>query len=174
MSDLIAEIEFEAVNGEIDRHLAGRIIAALRAVQPDAAAIREAALRKVLEVCTAEVDQMRKIWRRANNAKWQSLRRDKMRSELETNGAFEILAVLAGMISVEKEVMPSDREPARPASDIGPGDQAVAGAAPTVDELAQIIRTVDGNHTLGAGELAERILTALAQKGDSHDHRQAD
>ena len=34
MSDLIAEIEFEAVNGEIDRHLAGRIIAALRAVQP--------------------------------------------------------------------------------------------------------------------------------------------
>jgi hypothetical protein len=38
MSDLIAEIEFEAVNSEIDRHLAGRIIAALRAVKPDAAA----------------------------------------------------------------------------------------------------------------------------------------
>jgi hypothetical protein len=36
---------------------------------------------------------------------------------------------------------------------------------PTVDELAQIIRTVDGNHSLGAGELAERILSALAQKG---------
>ena len=37
MSDLIAEIEFEAVNGEIDRHFAGRIITALRAlpaVQP--------------------------------------------------------------------------------------------------------------------------------------------
>jgi len=34
MSDLIAEIEFEAVNSEIDRHLAGRIIAALPAVQP--------------------------------------------------------------------------------------------------------------------------------------------
>jgi hypothetical protein len=45
----------------------------------------------------------------------------------------------------------------------------VAGAAPTVDELAQIIRTVDGNHSLGAGELAERILSALAQKGNSHE-----
>lgn len=31
----------------------------------------------------------------------------------------------------------------------------------TVDVLAQVIRTVDGNHDLGAGELAERILSAL-------------
>ena len=31
----------------------------------------------------------------------------------------------------------------------------------TVDELSQIIRRVDGNHSLGAGELAERILAAL-------------
>ena len=31
----------------------------------------------------------------------------------------------------------------------------------TVDQLAQIIRTVDGNHSLGAGALAERILSAL-------------
>jgi hypothetical protein len=36
---------------------------------------------------------------------------------------------------------------------------------PTADELSNIIRTVDGNHSLGAGELAERILSALAQKG---------
>ncbi len=109
--------------------------------------------------------------------------------------------------------------PPDPRSDIGPGDQAVAGAAqccmcgkrglstaddggpqcelndgrwvcssdcydvaiwvlldpfagrtiPTADELSNIIRTVDGNHSLGAGELAERILSALAQKGDSHE-----
>ena len=32
MTDLIAEIEFEAVNGEVDRHLAGRIITAMRAL----------------------------------------------------------------------------------------------------------------------------------------------
>jgi hypothetical protein len=32
----------------------------------------------------------------------------------------------------------------------------------TVDELAQIIRRVDGNHSLGAGELAEAILAALS------------
>ena len=31
-----------------------------------------------------------------------------------------------------------------------------------VDDLAQIIRRVDGNHSLGAGELAEAILTALS------------
>ena len=32
----------------------------------------------------------------------------------------------------------------------------------TVDELAQIIRRVDGNHSLGAGELAEAILASLS------------
>lgn len=31
----------------------------------------------------------------------------------------------------------------------------------TVDELAQVIRQVDGNHTLGAGALAEAILEKL-------------
>jgi hypothetical protein len=31
-----------------------------------------------------------------------------------------------------------------------------------VDDLAQIIRRVDGNHSLGAGELAEAILAALS------------
>lgn len=30
-----------------------------------------------------------------------------------------------------------------------------------VDRLAQVIRTVDGNHSLGAGALAERIIDAL-------------
>ena len=58
---------------------------------PDAAAIREAALREVLEALAAKVDQMRQIRRKANNA-------NKMRRELEADGAFEILAVLAGMI----------------------------------------------------------------------------
>lgn len=33
---------------------------------------------------------------------------------------------------------------------------------PDVDTLAQIIRTVDGNHDLGAGALAEAIIDALA------------
>jgi hypothetical protein len=77
--------------------------------------------------------------------------------------------ILALIDNTGKEVMPDEARTTRAAHDIGPGDQAVAGAAPTVDELAQIIRTVDGNHSLGAGELAERILTALAQKGDSHE-----
>jgi hypothetical protein len=132
---------------------------------------------------------------------------------------------LGSALNTGKEVMPDEARTTRAAHDIGPGDQAVAGAAleaadswltrwaahvgpciggaactcglsrvrfdvasaletraalaaqpepvagaaPTVDELAQIIRTVDGNHTLGAGELAERILSALAQKGDSHE-----
>jgi hypothetical protein len=65
---------------------------------------------------------MRKIWRGANNA-------NKMRRELEADGAFELLAVLAGMISIGKEVMPDAASSARGSSDIGPGDQAVAGAA---------------------------------------------
>jgi len=35
-------------------------------------------------------------------------------------------------------------------------------AVPQVDRLAQIIRTVDGSHTLGAGALAEKIVESLA------------
>jgi len=38
----------------------------------------------------------------------------------------------------------------------------------TVDQLAQIIRTVDGNHSLGAGALAERILSALEPAVAAH------
>ena len=38
-----------------------------------------------------------------------------------------------------------------------------------VDELAQIIRIVDGNHTLGAGALAEAILAHLAAAADRED-----
>lgn len=37
----------------------------------------------------------------------------------------------------------------------------LARPMPDVDTLANIIRIVDGNHDLGAGELAERILSAL-------------
>jgi hypothetical protein len=35
---------------------------------------------------------------------------------------------------------------------------------PGVDELAQIIRRVDGNNALGAGALAEAILAAVERK----------
>jgi hypothetical protein len=43
--------------------------------------------------------------------------------------------------------------------------EPVARAAlPDVDELAQIIRAVDGDNTLGAGALAEAII-AKAQEG---------
>ena len=41
--------------------------------------------------------------------------------------------------------------------------------AATVDELAQIIRRVDGNHSLGAGELAEAILANLPQRAVSDE-----
>ena len=45
-------------------------------------------------------------------------------------------------------------------------DRAAEGAAAPpdldVDELAQIIRTVDGDHSLGAGALAEAILARLS------------
>lgn len=40
---------------------------------------------------------------------------------------------------------------------------AVAVVKPDVDELAQIIRKVDGSHTLGAGSLAEAILEEVAR-----------
>ncbi len=36
------------------------------------------------------------------------------------------------------------------------------GQMPHVNDLAQIIRRVDGDHSLGAGALAEAILAALA------------
>ena len=35
---------------------------------------------------------------------------------------------------------------------------------PDVDELAQIIRRVDGNHSLGAGALAEAIIAVLKEQ----------
>jgi hypothetical protein len=41
----------------------------------------------------------------------------------------------------------------------------------TIDELANVIRTVDGNNTMGAGELAEKIANhfALVPLGDVPD-----
>jgi hypothetical protein len=42
-------------------------------------------------------------------------------------------------------------------------NEARESALPSVDELAQIIRKVDGNHTLGAGALAEAILDTLTK-----------
>lgn len=42
-------------------------------------------------------------------------------------------------------------------------DIAPAYALPSVDALAQVIRTVDGNHSLGAGALAEKIVEHIAR-----------
>ena len=45
----------------------------------------------------------------------------------------------------------------------GSGNATVAVVMPDVDELAKIIRKVDGSHTLGAGSLAEAILEEVAR-----------
>lgn len=45
----------------------------------------------------------------------------------------------------------------------GSGNASVAVFMPDVDELAQIIRKVNGSHTLGAGSLAEAILEEVAR-----------
>jgi hypothetical protein len=97
-------------------------IAALPAVQPDAAAIREAALREASEIAAQEG--------------WPSIMSD---AEYEAmtgieegsmNCATRIEAAILALIDTGKEVMPSDEtRPVPRASDIGPGDQAVAGAA---------------------------------------------
>ena len=49
MTDLIAKIEFEAVNGEIDRHLAGRIITAMRALTAERDRLRAALIEERTE-----------------------------------------------------------------------------------------------------------------------------
>ena len=54
MTDLIAEIEFEAVNGEIDRHLAGWIITAMRALTAERDRLREA-LEQIEITCEEEI-----------------------------------------------------------------------------------------------------------------------
>lgn len=45
----------------------------------------------------------------------------------------------------------------------GSGNASVAVFMPDVDELAKIIRNVDGSHNLGAGSLAEAILEEVAR-----------
>lgn len=45
----------------------------------------------------------------------------------------------------------------------GSGNATVAVFMPDVDELAQIIRKVDGSHNLGAGSLAEAIIEEVAR-----------
>lgn len=40
-------------------------------------------------------------------------------------------------------------------------DERCVNRLPNVDELAQIIREIDGQHTMGAGVLAEKILERL-------------
>lgn len=41
-------------------------------------------------------------------------------------------------------------------------------ALPSIDALAQVIRRVDGAHSLGAGALAEAILAALSPQEANH------
>jgi hypothetical protein len=80
-----------------------------------------------------------------------------------------------------KEVMPSEARSNRAAHDIGPGDQAVAGAAPvTVQEAARVLLKWEAQqgavHDACSGVVKvyrfNRVLeslAALAQKGDSHE-----
>jgi len=124
-----------------------------------------------IDALTAERDALQadNAWLRKSCECAMSEIKDYMQEVGETLPLALAMGWLSAALNTGKEVMPDDAQYNQPA-DIGPGNQAVAGAAlPTVDELAQIIRIVDGNHNLGAGELAERILSALAQKGDSHE-----
>ena len=44
--------------------------------------------------------------------------------------------------------------------------RVAAEALPSVDKLAQIIREVDGKHSLGAGALSERIIDRLRREAE--------
>ena len=63
-----------------------------------------------------------------------------------------------------------------PVEEVGAVPQSEREGLPSVDELAQIIREVDGDHSLGAGALAESILARLASPAhpDEPRHNDAD
>jgi hypothetical protein len=100
-------------------------IRALPAVQPDAAAIREAALREASEIAAQEG------WPSSmSDAEYEAMTGIE---EGSMNCATRIEAAILALIDTGKEVMPLDAgttETQTQAHDIGPGDQAVAGAAP--------------------------------------------
>jgi hypothetical protein len=143
------------------------------AVQPNAAAIREAAPREASEIAAQEG--------------WPSIMSD---AEYEAmtgieegsmNCATRIEAAILALIdNTGKEVMPLDAgttETQTQAHDIGPGDQAVAGAAPvTVQEAARVLLKWEAQqgavHDACSGVVKvyrfNRVLeslAALAQKG---------
>lgn len=41
---------------------------------------------------------------------------------------------------------------------------AMSSATSLIDSVAQVIRTIDGDHTMGAGELAEHIVAELEKR----------
>jgi hypothetical protein len=101
------------------------MIRALPAVQPDAAAIREAALREASEIAAQEgwPDSM-------SDADYRAFAHIGIDDAMDCADRIET-AILA-LIDTGKEVMPLDAgttETQTQAHDIGPGDQAVAGAA---------------------------------------------
>jgi hypothetical protein len=112
-----------------------RILSALEpAVQPDAAAIREAALGKALDAAfpivrkafvAAKMDAVN-----ASPSDPTALRREAWMRECDA--ALELVVSARALIdNTGKEVMPDDQtsNSTHPRSDTGPGDQAVAGAA---------------------------------------------
>ncbi len=115
----------------------------------------------------------------------------------ECYAALELVVSARALIdNTGKEVMPSDRESARPASDIGPGDKTVAGAAPrrasgpidsdagfaTSGAEARWIADIDAgvyddaqpepwpsSALKEAVDFAEQTFPYLAQKDNSHE-----
>ena len=111
---------------------------ALPAVQPDAAAIRAAVLREAIAaLIRKEQGQLLSDY---------DVHPEIFKNDPETGQAVWDLtdAILALIDNTGKEVMPDAPKFSQPA-DIGPGDQAVAGAAPVtvedalVDRLARLI-----------------------------------
>jgi hypothetical protein len=218
-----AACETDSESARYEMFRARDAILALPAVQPDAAAIREAALVKALDAAfpivrkasvVAKMDAVnaspsdptalqRKAWMRECYAALELV--VSARALIDNTGK-DTIATLYGALaqrqqplgaefqaaifsdveslydnSPGKEVMPSEARTNRAAHDIGPGDQAVAGAAPWPEGLIHLTNTrrfhVDCA-TKGCGrrvstrfagsdycEPCGRKVAALAQKG---------
>jgi hypothetical protein len=131
---------------------------ALPAVQPDAAAIREAALAEALAAL---------YWAKAN---LQSLAAQ-CRQEGATFPMVDraIQSALDVFYNPGKEVMPDEARTTRAAHDIGPGDQAVAGAAhpPAVPFGAQP-GTKIVFHGIGGYEAENEKARSVLQVGSTY------
>lgn len=81
-----------------------------------------------------------------------------------------VVYTTAGMLEIAKRLPLTGRIGAKATKDerwniplfLGQGEQP-ALVMPSVDELAQIIRKVDGSHTLGAGSLADAIIEEVSR-----------